>query len=488
MANLGGLMPSTAYVLGANTPGRVKQWAWAARAHLGNLVQICNGASDDILINLAIASVSALGGGVVRLIGNFSISSYIIMASYIELKGQGKFATTIVTVGDITTAIKMSTIDKFKLSDFEIDASSQTTFSNTHSILELGTITYPTIESLSLHDGSFYGVSLWKCNDSLIEDVEVYDCGDDGIHPNSNNASYNYRNKYIKNYCHDNGAYGIKDNGNSAGTYNLQNEFDGNICYNNTEYGLYIYGQNGAIVTNNHCNHNGKSGIRIDTVSYSTINANVTDDNSQTAPFYYGIMGINVDNSIFEENISCDEQGSPTQQYGIALDSNSSGNIIKDNTTLGNAVLGMSISNTDNIVGDNKGYIHSGEFRTASGSLTGGAANAILFAWHNPEAQDILVTKVVVNITTLDGDAANIDVGIADDATYTNGGIEFFNDLAGETAQVNDSWVVGDGGAQTKWVLCQDSASATDGWVVGKILDADGSNIAGSYYIEYIGK
>jgi hypothetical protein len=132
--------------------------------------------------------------------------------------------------------------------------------------------------------------------------------------------------------------------------------------------------------------------------------------------------------------------------------------------------------------------IVSGEVRSDSGSLTGGAANAILFAWHNPELTDIYIKKVVITLTTADADAANIDCGIADNATYTNGGTEFFDDLAGETIAVDDSFVAGDGGTQTKWVLCQDSASATDGWVVAKILDADGSSIVGTYYIEYVGK
>jgi len=136
---------------------------------------------------------------------------------------------------------------------------------------------------------------------------------------------------------------------------------------------------------------------------------------------------------------------------------------------------------------NNRGYILSGEVRTASGALTGGAANAILFSWHNPEAQDIYIKKVVITITTADADAANIDVGIADNATYTNGGTEFFDDLQGETIAVNDSWSTTEG-TQTLWVLCQDSASATDGWVVAKILDNDGTSIVGSYYIEYAGK
>jgi hypothetical protein len=160
------------------------------------------------------------------------------------------------------------------------------------------------------------------------------------------------------------------------------------------------------------------------------------------------------------------------------------------NSIIGNWTEGeqIAINSGINIIKDNGGYIAPSELRTASGTLTGGAANAILFAWHNPELQDIFIKKVVITITTADADAANIDVGIADDATYTNGGTEFFDDLPGETIAVDDSWLASDGGKQTKWVLCQDSASTTDGWVVAKILTNDGTSIVGSYYIEYVGK
>ena len=83
---------------------------------------------------------------------------------------------------------------------------------------------------------------------------------------------------------------------------------------------------------------------------------------------------------------------------------------------------------------------------------------------------------------------SHLDVGIADDATGTNRGTEFFDDLDLNAGQVNESWVGGDGGQQTKWVFCQDSASATDGWVVGQILDANAANLVGGYYIEYEGR
>ena len=117
---------------------------------------------------------------------------------------------------------------------------------------------------------------------------------------------------------------------------------------------------------------------------------------------------------------------------------------------------------------------------------------AIGFAWHNPEAQDVFVKKVVLNITTKGGTATSeIEVGIADDAVATNRGTEFFNALDADAAAIlHDSWLAGgvDFGTQTKWVLLQDSASATDGWVVGSILTEIADNLVGSWYVEYVGK
>lgn len=143
---------------------------------------------------------------------------------------------------------------------------------------------------------------------------------------------------------------------------------------------------------------------------------------------------------------------------------------------------------TNSTIEDNNGYIHSGEIRSISGSFTGGSANSILFAQRNPEAQDCFIMKVVINVTTLDADAANIDCGIEDAGDGTNLGTEFFDDLPGETIQINDSWDTANEGQQTKWVLWEDNASGTDSYVTAQILDNDGSSIVGSYYIQYCGK
>jgi hypothetical protein len=140
-------------------------------------------------------------------------------------------------------------------------------------------------------------------------------------------------------------------------------------------------------------------------------------------------------------------------------------------------------------VENNIDYIAPGEVRTASGSLTAGNANAITFAWHDPEAQDILIKKVTVEITTPGGTALSvIQVGIADDATGTNLGSEFFTAIPANAAAILDSWYATDTGTQVKFVFCQDSASATDGWIVGKILTQNAASLAGKYYIEYVGK
>jgi hypothetical protein len=231
--------------------------------------------------------------------------------------------------------------------------------------------------------------------------------------------------------------------------------------------------------------------IVISSNNFDACAANTTPGNPEDSNIYahgdgggypYGLI---ISENTFERGIN------PHPYYGMYL-ANLGKNRVTDNL-LTNGYYNTPICLIATASGftypyNNTGYIAPSEIRTASGSLTGGAANAILFAWHNPELQDIYIKKVIIVITTADADAANIDCGIADDATYTNGGTEFFDDLPGETIAVDDSYIAGDGGKQTKWVFCQDSASATDGWVVAKILTNDGTSIAGSFYIEYVGK
>ena len=161
-------------------------------------------------------------------------------------------------------------------------------------------------------------------------------------------------------------------------------------------------------------------------------------------------------------------------------------NIIAENNFGGNTNPLIKVGAND-VVKDNIGRIVPGESRSASGLLTAGSADAIAFAWHNPELQDILVKKVTIRITTPGGTAGSLlDVGIADDAAGTNLGTEFFDDVDLNTAAIVKS-TVATPGTQTVEVFCRDSVSATDGWIVGQILVADAASLVGSYYIEYEG-
>jgi len=177
--------------------------------------------------------------------------------------------------------------------------------------------------------------------------------------------------------------------------------------------------------------------------------------------------------------------------YGIIInDAGNYNNIVNSLTitTVGATPIALG-SGSSNTVINVKGFINSGEIRTASGTLTAGNANAITFAWHNPELQDIFITKVVIEITTVGGTALSvIQVGLANDAAGTGLGSELFSGIDANATAINDSWIAGDTGTQTKLFVCQDNLSAADDWVVGKILTQNAAALVGKYYIFYVGR
>lgn len=229
-----------------------------------------------------------------------------------------------------------------------------------------------------------------------------------------------------------------------------------------------------------------RGGIDIYTTGTSAINIVQINDN-YIHDCLYGVY-IHQNSTGRITQVQCNNNKIETCGTGISIAA--SDNVQICNNDIYNCTTPVSLSNNTKVLINNTlGYIASGEVRTASGTLTAGVANAIAFAWHNPEAQDILIKKVVIEVTTGGGTAgSHLDVGIADDATGTNRGTEFFNDIDLNLTAILDSTLAASGGTQTVWVFCQDSASATDGWIVGQILDADAASLVGSYYIEYVGK
>jgi len=215
--------------------------------------------------------------------------------------------------------------------------------------------------------------------------------------------------------------------------------------------------------------------------AYGTIQDSVFYNSGQLGgnPSWFLSLGISGSKWRILNNKFLDDQTIHTQNYCIYLTEGAFDCDIKNNYFENWRYQCVSPTSRNNIQ-QNRGFIAPGESRSASGRLTAGNANAIAFAWHNPELQDILIKKVTIRITTPGGTAGSLlDVGIADDAAGTNRGTEFFNDLDLNTAGISDQDITP--------VFCQDSVSATDGWVVGKILVQNAASLVGSYYIEYIG-
>jgi parallel beta-helix repeat protein len=176
-------------------------------------------------------------------------------------------------------------------------------------------------------------------------------------------------------------------------------------------------------------------------------------------------------------------------QYGINENVGSDNNVFIGNVLYSNGWGEVFRTGANTIIKENVGFIDSGEIRSISGALIPGNANAITFAWNNPNGQDILITKVVIEITQAGGTALSvIQIGLANDATGTGLGSELFSGIDANATAINDSWIAGDTGTQTKLFVCQDNVSATDDWIVGKILTQNAAALVGKYYIFYVGR
>jgi hypothetical protein len=483
------------YVIAANdAPANVKAQA----------DYVCDGTADNVEIQAAIDALPTYiagdkRGGVVHLsVGNYYISTGIIMKQYCTLEGEGWRTTTIWAANALNA-------------DMITFSSPQYT----------SAIRHISLEGNSAGQALGWGITCNNVSGLLISDVAVSDCKDGCVRSTSGSEALTFRNVMV-----GSSPYGFYFTQSQIQMYdcvattctttsyflggediNLLNCVADEAIGTSLRSGAFTI--SGNRISLNHCKAYGDPttsyllrGFWLYYHSGAGIYQNIslydcTVHNIKLVPgFSAGAFTIDVLAGVTLKGVdikNCNHTGLgfiglDVENGGTLQDVLIEGNYVEECTypyvfdnVLTTAYPSVTIRN-------NVGRIAQGEIRTASGSLTGGAANAILFSWHNPEAQDILIKKVVINITTGDADAANIDCGIADDATYTNGGTEFFDDLTGETIAVYDSVSTAILGKQTVWVLCQDSASATDGWVVAKILTNDGSSIVGSYYIEYTGK
>ncbi|MBU2051402.1 MAG: hypothetical protein KKH61_20835, partial [Gammaproteobacteria bacterium] len=441
---------TTLTVAGISAPvGRVATFTVAAsNATADEIAQadyVCDGTSDEVQILAAIAALPADGGKIVLSNGHFNVASTIVINSPVFFQGSGRRFTQIVqTTGGLNL--------------FEVNSSAYGS----------------TFQDFSFASVNNCGFMLTNLHNSTFRNLEGRGAA----------ILFNLRG------CLFNHFIGVTISTNYPGLfagavtwdYAFKMDFHNGIANNaNTWTGVVIEG--------------GSNGLYWESQSGEGASAflgGCIEGQSVRAVFGFEVSGITFVGTWFEGATSdvYFESSANISLLGTFRYLGKTELVNTTNTLITGGTHGtILMSGTSTRKYQNNEYISPGETRTASGTLTAGIANAIALAWHNPEAQDIIIRKVVIEITTAGGTAtAVLDVGIADDAAGTNRGVEFFNDINANAADVNDSWVAGDGGTQTKWVVCQDSASVTDGWIVGQILVETAASMVGRYYIEYVGR
>lgn len=120
--------------------------------------------------------------------------------------------------------------------------------------------------------------------------------------------------------------------------------------------------------------------------------------------------------------------------------------------------------------------------KVAKGTLKAGNANAFAFAWENPEASKIIVTRVLINITTAGGTSSSaLDVGVVADATSTADTLIDGLDL--NATGIFDN--ITDKGENGKSRQIVDENGGTNDYITGKILAQNAAALVGKYYIFY---
>jgi len=122
-----------------------------------------------------------------------------------------------------------------------------------------------------------------------------------------------------------------------------------------------------------------------------------------------------------------------------------------------------------------------GAQKVARVALSPGAANAISFAWQNPESRPIIVTGVILDVTTAGGTPnAVMDIGVVSSPTSSG-------DRLIDGANINTVAVYGSPfGANGVNAGKMDEKGGNNDYITGTILTANAMNLAGNVYIFYI--
>ena len=444
---------------------------------------VCDGTADEVQINAALLTTSTTGLHVELSEGNFYIAAPIMLSSRIRLSGQGKYITYIYLAdnSDCNMIESDANVDLAILEDFALGGN-KANQSSGHGIVSgtssasgksINTLTMRGVYLGSLKEDGIHrsGVSTnWRIYDSTVSN-----CGGNGIYTDASGGGLWVDSVYS--LGHDEYAMNIVI-GNDV--WITDSTFD------QSAHGLVVGTLGNAWITNNYFGANTGIGLYMGGV--------VNDTHISNNTFYLNSGALHAGgyfSGVFTRCTLTNNNGIGNTYNGIRVVTGAwTDSIITGNTGSQNGSNDILVDAplVRTFVSGNNDFVASGERRVASGALTAGTSGSFAFAWQNYHDQDVIVDKVVIDITSAGGSAsAVLTVGTA--ATATTEGNNFIDVDGGallNTGATYDS-IENAGTSGERFRLVYADNAAAD-WVTGRIKVNHANELAGKYHIYYIGR
>ena len=387
-----------------------------------------DGVTDDtVAIQAAISAANTAGGGTVifpKPSSNYKITTALTLNSNVRLLGLGVRPTIKLILSGSSHVISASSVSNAWVENLTLDGTKFTVTSG--NCIRFDTCTGGGAKDCHIKDSKAQGIYIF---DSSVG-VEVSSCdfsGTEGIALSMDTSSYLkiFKNDFTGGSSFCIFGFALTDSqieGNSTNDsvleliglrYNCsRNRVINNHAYDTDDNGISITGSENT-VTGNVCRANGGSGIWI-YGSDNTVTGNICFNNGQDFVNRSGIVveggsGGQGKNNVVTGNVCFDDQGSPTQKWGVRLGTHGY-------TTWANA---QSISIDDYRIHGNNAYIAVSAGTTATGSepvhTSGTVAGADTIQWtflfttstsFHPTGNEVANNKAFGNITADLVDAA----------------------------------------------------------------------------------
>jgi parallel beta-helix repeat protein len=285
------------------------------------------------------------GGTVYLRAGYYVLSTAVQVTKQVNIIGEGRNKTIIITADAF--GFNINPADYVTLKGFTIDGAAQTDGAEAGylSPINIAHSDYILLEDIETKNAGYYGIGLYECNHSLLQNIYAHDNYRHGVCSASDTTGRNMYNTYRDIYAWDNGVEGFDDRGIQAATipeahYNV---YDNLQCWDNGMHGIALTHQGGIVLSNSVVTGNEVNGIYLHAIEDSTINNCSVILNDDDGLFITnGVKNVNFTNVIVKNNAngiviynsseltftSCqsyDDRAIPLQYYGIQLEETNSG-------------------------------------------------------------------------------------------------------------------------------------------------------------------